>query len=74
VQDKYLIEEKVKVAVAINGKVRVVLEIDKDEVTKQDVVMKIAMEEERVSKWLEGKKIVKEIYVPGKMLNLVISG
>jgi leucyl-tRNA synthetase len=74
VEEKYLIEEKVKVAVAINGKVRVVLEIDKDEVAKQEVVIKKAMEEEKVSKWLQGKKIVKEIYVPGKMLNLVISG
>jgi len=72
VEDKYLIEEKVKVAVAINGKVRVVLEIDKEEVKKQDEMIKKALGEERVSKWLQGKKIVKEIYVPGKMLNLVV--
>lgn len=72
VEEKYLIEEKVKVAVAINGKVRVVLEIDKEEVSKQEVVIKKAIEEERISKWLQGKKIVKEIYVPGKMLNLVV--
>lgn len=74
VQEKYLIEEKVKVAVAVNGKVRMVLEIDKNEVADKDLVVNMAIEKEQISKWLVNKKIEKEIYVPGKMLNLVISG
>jgi leucyl-tRNA synthetase len=35
-------------------------------------VLKKAKENENVAKWLEGKEIVKEIYVPGKIVNLVV--
>jgi len=29
---------------------------------------------EKIIEWLKGKEVVKEIYVPGKMLNLVVKG
>ena len=33
-----------------------------------------AKENEFAKKWLEGKEIVKEIFVPGKLLNIVVKG
>ena len=38
---------------------------------KESVLQK-AKENESVKKWLDWKEIVKEIYVPGKILNIVI--
>jgi len=66
VADKeYLKEEKINIPVAINGKVRGQLIVEVD-------AIKEAKELEKIKPWLTGKEIVKEIYVPGKMINLVI--
>jgi len=35
-------------------------------------VLQKAKENENVLKWLEGKTIVKEIYVPGRIVNIVV--
>ena len=39
--------------------------------TKEDILKK-AKQLESIAKWLEGKEIVKEIYVPGKIVNIVV--
>jgi len=69
---QYLIEDKIKVAIAINGKVRDQLEIDNEIKDKQIEVIKLAKETEKIKKWISGKVIVKEIYIEGKMINFVI--
>lgn len=38
----------------------------------KDSVLQKAKTNENVQKWLEGKELVKEIYVPGKIVNLVV--
>jgi len=38
----------------------------------KEEILKIA--KEAASKWIEGKEIVKEILVPGKLVNLVVKG
>ena len=55
--------------VQINGKVRAKLTVAPD--ISQKEVMKQAHGDSNVQKWLEGKEIVKEIYVPGKIVNIV---
>ncbi|MDD3002536.1 MAG: leucine--tRNA ligase [Candidatus Shapirobacteria bacterium] len=69
---QYLIEDKIKVAIAINGKVRDQLEIDNEIKDKQIEIIKLAKETEKIKKWISGKVIVKEIYIEGKMINFVI--
>jgi len=64
------IDDTIKIAVQVLGKVRWTIEINKDE--KKDSVLKKARTNEDVAKWLEWKNLVKEIYVPGKIVNLVI--
>ena len=56
----------VEIAVQINGKTRATLEIEKDEA--KDVV--IAKAKEEIADKLTGT-IVKEIYVPGRIVNIV---
>lgn len=69
-----IIAEQTIVIVQINGKVRGQIEISKSANTQltQSMVEEIAKKDEKVSKWLDGKKIKKTIYVPGKILNFVI--
>ena len=57
----------VEIAVQINGKVKATLNIGKDD-PKDEV---IAKGKELIADKLEGKTIVKEIYVPGRIVNIV---
>jgi leucyl-tRNA synthetase len=54
--------------ITINGKRRCEIEVAKD--TSKDDILVLA--KERASKWLEEKSIIKEIYVPNKLVNLVV--
>jgi leucyl-tRNA synthetase len=69
---QYLIENEVSIAVAINGKVREQLLVDSNQLLAKEEIIKKAKEMEKIKKWMEGKTVVKEIYVPGRMVNLVI--
>ncbi|MCR4997877.1 MAG: hypothetical protein K6A61_11335, partial [Butyrivibrio sp.] len=57
----------VEIAVQINGKVKATLNINKED-SKDEV---IAKGKELIADKLEGKNIVKEIYVPGRIVNIV---
>ena len=60
----------VTMAVQVNGKVRGTVEVDKtdDEV----VATQLAMDKAGVAKWIQGKTVVKTIYVPGRVLNFIV--
>ena len=60
----------VKVAVQVNGKTRSVLELSG--ILEKEEVLKIAKEDKKVFKYIENKKILREIYVPGKIINFVL--
>lgn len=62
-------EDTVEIGVQINGKVKGKVEIAVDE-DSQAVIAK-AKEIPAVAKAIEGKNIVKEIYVPGRIVNIV---
>jgi leucyl-tRNA synthetase len=63
-------EDLVTIAIQVNGKMRGKLEVEK-EISKEDFLNK-AKAEPAVGKFIEGKKIVKEIFVPGKICNFVV--
>ena len=62
------VESTVEIAVQINGKTRATLSIGKDD-AKEDVLAKA---KETIADKLEGKNIIKEIYVPGRIVNIVM--
>jgi leucyl-tRNA synthetase len=64
------VEDTVEIAVQVNGKVRgrVVIAIDME----KDQVLALAKEDESVKRNIEGKSIVKEIYIPGRLVNIVV--
>jgi leucyl-tRNA synthetase len=63
-------EEEIEVPVQVNGKLRsrVTVPADADEA----FVLDRALADEKVKAAIAGKQIVKKIYVPGKMVNLVV--
>jgi len=63
-------DNEITIGVQVLGKLRGEITIAPDE-DKESVLSK-AKENENVAKWLEGKTLVKEIYVPGKIVNLVV--
>ena len=61
---------KFNIAIQINGKTRSVIEISSGE-DKQNIIL-MAREDKRVKKHLTDKSIIKEIYVPNKIVNFVL--
>jgi leucyl-tRNA synthetase len=61
--------ETVTIAVQISGKLRGTFDVAKD-ISKEDL-LKLVKSDERVARHLEGKQIIKEIIVPGKLVNIV---
>ncbi|HEY9855866.1 MAG TPA: leucine--tRNA ligase [Stenomitos sp.] len=64
------VENEVELAIQINGKIRGKVVVAAD--AAQDAVLAKAKETEGVKDQLEGKTIVKEIVVPGRLVNLVV--
>ncbi|KKQ83280.1 MAG: Leucyl-tRNA synthetase, partial [Candidatus Daviesbacteria bacterium GW2011_GWF2_38_7] len=73
IDNKFLEEDEVSVAVQVNGKVRDILLIQKDMISNKEVVEKMAKESQKAAKFLEGKSVKKVVYVPGKIISFVLS-
>jgi leucyl-tRNA synthetase len=63
-------EDVVTIVVQVNGKLRGQVEVPNPPVEEQ--VLAAVNAHERVRAWTEGKQIVKTIYVPGKLVNIVV--
>ncbi len=65
-----LVEDEIEVPVQINGKVRAVVKVAKEATVEE--LEKVALENEDVKRFIDGKEVVKKIYVPGKIYTIVI--
>ena len=65
-----LVVAEVEMAVQVNGKLRAKITVAKDE--DQEKVKEIALAEDNVKKFTEGKEIKKIIVVPNKIVNIVV--
>ncbi|GAA6396123.1 leucine--tRNA ligase [Solibaculum mannosilyticum] len=66
------VDDTVEIVLQINGKVRNRLVIPAD-ISKEDAIA-AAKQDDKIASQIEGKTIVKEIYVPKKLVNLVVKG
>ena len=64
------VDNSIEIAVQVNGKLRSTITIAKDS-SKEDAIA-CAKADEKVMEGIEGKTIVKEIYVPGRIVNIVV--
>ena len=67
----FIKEKQITLAIQINGKLRATIVIDLKDSKEKDIITKIAKSNEKIKTWLEGKEIINEIFVPGKILNIV---
>lgn len=70
--ESYLIEDTISLPIQVNGKVRDNLVIAANEVNNKDLVLSEAKKLEGVQRHLIGKTLRKEIFVPGRIVNLVV--
>ncbi len=63
-------DETVEIAVQVNGKIKAKLNIPVD--AEQEEVLKIAKADENVAKAVENMNIIKEIYIKGRLVNIVV--
>jgi leucyl-tRNA synthetase len=68
--ESVLNSQKVKLPIQINGKLVSVIEVSK-EINEKEIIEE-ALKIEKVSKSLIGKNIVKTVFVPGKILSLIV--
>lgn len=69
-EEKYVTENSKNYPIAINGKARTEMEFPLD--IDKTVLEQQVLANEVVQKWMEGKPMKKFIYVPGRMINVVI--
>ena len=68
-EESKTVEDSIEIGVQVNGKVRGTIVIPNS--CAKEEALELAKKDERVASFLEGKTLVKEIYVPNKIVNFV---
>jgi leucyl-tRNA synthetase len=63
-------EDQIEIVVQVNGKIKAKLMISAD--AEQTEVLALAKIDENVKKSIDGMNIIKEIYVKGRLVNIVV--
>ncbi|MCD8311718.1 MAG: leucine--tRNA ligase [Firmicutes bacterium] len=64
------IDDVIEIALQVNGKLRGTMKIEAE--AQRDDVIEAARSSPRIAELIAGKNVVKEIYVPGKIVNIVV--
>ncbi len=68
--DEVFVTDTFKLGVSVNGKIRGEIEVESG--AQKEGILVVARDS--VAKWLDGKELVKEIYVEKKLVNFVVKG
>lgn len=68
--EKIFENNMITIPIQVNGRVRSEIEINKDDT--EDVVKEKALSDEKINKFIDGKNVKKFIYIPGKIVNIVL--
>lgn len=68
--EEFLKEDVVTLAVQVNGKLRSKIEVPVD--TSEDKIKELALADEKLKPWIQGKPVKNFIIVPRKLINIVI--
>ena len=69
-ENKYLVQDNVNIVIQINGKKRGLLSMKKN--SKEDDIIQKSLNDIKLKKYLDGKKIFKKIFVKDKLINFII--
>ena len=70
VDEKYIVNENINLVIQINGKKREIFELKKD--TSEEEILDIIKNNEKLKNYIQNKKIIKKIFVPNKIINLIV--
>ncbi len=63
-------EEQLLIVIQINGKLRDKIEVSPD--SSEEIIKNTVLGLPKIERWIEGKSINKVIYIPGKLMNIVL--
>jgi leucyl-tRNA synthetase len=69
--EKHLVQSEISIAVQVNGKLRGTVTVPAD--ADEEAVYQAAAAVREVSKWVDGMSIKRKIFVPGRLLNVVVA-
>jgi leucyl-tRNA synthetase len=67
---KLIKEEMITLVIQVNGKVRDKIEVEAN--ISEEKAKELALSREKIKKWIGGKEIKKVVFVPGKLINIVV--
>jgi len=70
VDKKKIVDEMIKIAIQVNGKVRSEVMVSKD--MSEEEVRNIVLKDKSIITWLAGHPIKRFIYVPSRVINIVV--
>jgi leucyl-tRNA synthetase len=65
-------EEEITIVIQVNGKVRSRIIVPADEDGER--IQALALADEKIARQIAGKRLVKQVYVPGRLVNIVVDG
>ena len=68
--ESLIVQDKMELVIQVNGKVREKVEVEVE--LKEEELKEITLNNEKVLKWIKGKEIRKIIFIPPKLINIVI--
>ena len=68
--ERLLVEDEMEVVIQVNGKTRSRVAVARD--ATEDAVMAAALADPTTLRFIDGKAVRKRIYVPGRLVNLVV--
>ena len=71
VDHKFLLEDNIKFIIQFNGKTRKIIVAEKD--TNEDLLITKIKEDKKLNEYLQNKKIQKKIFIPNKLINIIIN-
>ena len=69
-EEKYTISDEIVIVVQVNGKVRANFSFPRD--VEENVVFDTVLKDSKVLSYIEGKELVKKIFVKNKLVSLVV--
>jgi leucyl-tRNA synthetase len=70
--EEYLKSDSVEYPVQVNGKVRATINVPAEKSKEKEFVLEQAKQQDNIQRYLDEGTIVKEIFVPGRIINLVV--
>jgi leucyl-tRNA synthetase len=68
-----LVRERVEIPVQFNGKRRFSLQVESQKAEDKSHVESLTMRHEKAKRWLEGKEVKRVVFVPGRLVNVVVT-